>query len=99
MVSVPVLSNATSVTFSACSRASPFRTRTPSSAPRPTPTVTAVGVASPSAQGQATTRTEIRVVSAKSRVAPRRKYQTTNAEMAIASTTGMNQATARSAIR
>ena len=47
LVSVPVLSKRIVSSFSLISRASPFLTRIPSSAPRPIPTVTAVGVARP----------------------------------------------------
>ncbi|OPX70506.1 MAG: hypothetical protein A4E36_00474 [Methanoregulaceae archaeon PtaB.Bin009] len=89
LVRVPVLSKTTVFTWSAVSSASPFLTRTPSSAPLPTPTVTAVGVARPSAHGQATTRTETRAVRAKRSVEPITRYHTRNAAKAIASTVGM----------
>jgi len=75
LVRVPVLSKITAVTFSATSRASAFFIRIPSSAPFPIPTVNAVGVARPKAQGQATTRTAMSVVKAKSNGAWAMKYQ------------------------
>ncbi|MBA7567408.1 hypothetical protein ES708_09119 [subsurface metagenome] len=89
LVRVPVLSNIIVVNFSDLSRASPFLTRTPSSAPRPTPTVTAVGVARPSAHGQAITKTEIKLVNAKRKLLSRIKYQTTKERRAITNTIGI----------
>ena len=52
-VRVPVLSNNTTSTRWAFSRASALRTKTPASDPFPEPTIMAVGVANPRAQGQA----------------------------------------------
>ncbi len=69
-VSVPVLSNTTVSILWACSKASPDLNRIPSSAPLPVPTMIAVGTASPSAQGQAMTRTLIKMVSENSSDCP-----------------------------
>lgn len=63
-VSVPVLSRASTVSFSARSSASAFLTRMPARAPWPVPTMIAVGVASPSAHGQAMTSTATALTSA-----------------------------------
>mmetsp|Transcript_250 Transcript_250/g.1995 ORF Transcript_250/g.1995 Transcript_250/m.1995 type:complete len:268 (-) Transcript_250:1369-2172(-) len=57
MVSVPVLSNTTVLTWVIVSNTSPPRTRIPCLAAIAVPTSTTTGVASPSAHGQATTNT------------------------------------------
>ena len=65
----------------------------PYSAALPTPTVTAVGVARPSEHGHATTRTDIRQVSANNKPECATKYHKRNTIIAIARITGMNQLT------
>ena len=57
LVSVPVLSKTTVLSFLAFSTYSPLRKSTPYSAPLPTPARMAVGVAIPKAQGQAISNT------------------------------------------
>jgi hypothetical protein len=70
-VSVPVLSIASTLTFSARSSASAFLTRMPAEAPCPVATMIAVGVASPRAQGQAITSTATALTSAALKTPPR----------------------------
>ena len=96
VVSVPVLSKATSVTRADCSIASPLRNRIPDSAPRPLPTMTAVGVASPRAQGQAMIRTATAACNAVATSAPD-SSQPTRRGRPPSTTTGTNTAETRSA--
>ena len=74
-VMVPVLSKTMVWIFLASSRASPDLMRTPYSAPLPVPTMMAVGVAKPRAQGQAMTKTEMRMEREKIQDSCPRKYQ------------------------
>lgn len=86
---VPVLSNAATSILPAFSRVSPFLIRIPNSAALPTPTVTAVGVAKPNAHGHATTKIEIKVVSANNKVESNTKYYNMNTTTAIVKIVGM----------
>ncbi len=86
-VMVPVLSNTIVSIRWAVSRASPDLKRTPFSAPLPVPTMMAVGVASPRAQGQAITRTAMKIERAKTGVWPATS-QATAATRATAKTAG-----------
>ena len=90
-VSVPVLSNATTVTACACSRASASLMRMPARAAAPVPTMMAVGVARPSAQGQAITRTATALSSASAGL-PAMAHQPAKVTSAITSTTGTKMA-------
>ena len=92
-VIVPVLSNTHTSTSFELSNVSPFLMSIPYSAALPTPTVTAVGVARPNEHGHATTRTEIRQVSANNKPEPATKYHKQNTIIAIVRITGMNQLT------
>ena len=64
-VIVPVLSKMTVFILPHCSNASPERTRIPFFAPSPVPVIIAVGVARPKAQGQAITKTEVKILKIK----------------------------------
>jgi len=104
LVRVPVLSKTTVVTLPATSSASPPLMRMPSSAPFPVPTMMAVGVANPRAQGQAITRTVMKMVSENAnlgssgaRAGTPKTYQRAKAVRAITITVGTNTAATRSA--
>ncbi|OQB02698.1 MAG: hypothetical protein BWY25_00411 [Chloroflexi bacterium ADurb.Bin222] len=107
LVSVPVLSNTITEMWPARSRASPFLSRTPNSAPRPVPTITAVGVARPMAQGQAMTSTATMLMSARVKALVSafagsggpKKSQPRNVSAAMAMTRGTNTAEIWSASR
>jgi len=97
-VSVPVLSS--SIVFTRPISSSDFAsfTRIPRRAARPVPTMMAVGVARPSEHGQAITRTEIAIVTAKERSLPRTSH-TIRVTRAIPITIGTKIAATLSARR
>ncbi len=99
-VSVPVLSNATTSTDRALSRAAASWMRIPRPAPRAIPTVSAVGVARPSAHGHAMMRTAIAARSAgpNDGAGPNASHAT-NVTSAIPSTIGTNTDAMRSTSR
>ena len=94
-VSVPVLSQATTLIAPARSRVSASRTRMPARAAAPVPTMIAVGVASPSAHGHAITSTAIAWSDAAVADSPA-SQPTPRVSRAAPSTTGTNTALTRS---
>ncbi|MCY1231008.1 hypothetical protein D9M72_434440 [compost metagenome] len=97
-VSVPVLSNATTLTRCATSSASASLIRMPARAPAPVPAMIAVGVANPSAHGQAITSTATALSNAASQFPPSRPQPST-VSSAMTSTTGTNTALTWSTMR
>ena len=97
-VSVPVLSNATTLTPCATSSASASLIKMPRFAAAPVPTMIAVGVARPSAQGQAITSTATAFKMARSQ-SPLIATQPSKVTSAITMTTGTNTALTRSTKR
>ncbi|MPM10760.1 hypothetical protein SDC9_57094 [bioreactor metagenome] len=87
-VIVPVLSKTIVWILCVTSRAVPLLISTPFSAPLPVPTMMAVGVAKPNAQGQAMTKTDIVMVSAKIQDSCPKKYQASPAKTASTMTIG-----------
>ena len=98
MVSVPVLSNATTLTPCATSKASASLIKMPRLAAAPVPTMMAVGVASPSAHGQAITSTATAFRIARSQ-SPLTQAQPSKVTSASTITTGTNTALTRSTRR
>ena len=97
LVSVPVLSTATTWASRRVCKASPLRNSTPNSAARPVPTMMEVGVASPMAQGQAMISTATALTSAKvSAGSGPKTSQTTKVRAAAAITAGTNHMVTRS---
>ncbi len=96
-VSVPVLSNTTTVSRLAFSSAAALLNRMPFAAPRPVPTMTAIGVARPSASGHAMTNTVIVSVSANTAGWPSHPYQTANVATPATMAASTSHCAARSA--
>ena len=94
LVSVPVLSSATTPTSFRLCRASPWRNSTPSSAARPVPTMIEVGVASPMAHGHAMIehRDRIHEREGQSRLRTEDQPHAAKVSAATAITAGTNQA-------